>query len=71
MIGQMETRNSPRQDFANTIAEFDLGETAASVMTECEKYGMCYGCDQFCPVLIAGKCGNEESVEMYQHLIEE
>lgn len=57
--------------FANTIAELDLGATAASVMTECEKYGMCYGCDQHCPVLKAGKCDNEDSIEMYKDLIEE
>ena len=53
------------------MAELDLGTTASSIMTDCEKYGMCYGCDQFCPVLIAGKCDNEDSVRMYQHLIEE
>ena len=60
-----------KQEFANTMAELDLGTTASSIMTDCEKYGMCYGCDQFCPVLIAGKCDNEDSVRMYQHLIEE
>ena len=57
--------------FANTMAELDLGATAASVMTECAKYGMCYGCDQYCPVLKAGKCENEDSIEMYKDLIEE
>ena len=60
-----------KQGFANEMAIMDLGTTAASVMTECEKYGMCYGCDQHCPVLIAGKCDNEDSIRMYQHLIEE
>ena len=25
-------------------------------MTECEKYGMTYGCDGECPVFIAGEC---------------
>lgn len=53
------------------MAELDLGATAASVMTECEKYGMCYGCDQHCPVLKVGKCENEDSIEMYKDLIEE
>lgn len=57
--------------FANTMAELDLGATAASVMTECDKYGMCYGCNQYCPVLKAGKCENEDSIEMYKDLIEE
>ena len=60
-----------KQGFANDMAIFSLGATAASVMTDCEKYGMCYGCDQYCPVLIAGKCENEDSIEMYKHLIEE
>ncbi len=59
-----------KQDFANEMAILGLGATAASVMTECEKYGMCYGCDQHCPVLIAGKCDNEDSIRMYQPLIE-
>lgn len=58
-------------EFANITAELGLGVTAASVMTECEKYGMCYGCDQYCPVLKAGKCENEDSIEMYKDLIEE
>lgn len=57
--------------FANTMTELDLGATAASVMTDCEKYGMCYGCDEHCPVLIAGKCENEDSIRMYKHLIEQ
>ena len=57
--------------FANTMAELGLGATAASVMTECEKYGMCYGCDQYCPVLKAGKCENEDSIAMHKDLIEE
>ena len=57
--------------FANTMTELDLGATAASVMTDCEKYGMCYGCDEYCPVLIAGKCENEDSIRMYYHLTKE
>ena len=58
-------------EFANAISIRVLGATAASVMTDCEKYGMCYGCDQYCPVLIAGKCDNEDSIKMYKHLIED
>lgn len=56
--------------FANEMAIRGLGATAGSVMTDCEKYGMCYGCDQYCPVLVAGLCENEDSISMYQHLIE-
>jgi hypothetical protein len=58
------------QEFANEMAFLSLGATAGSVMTDCEKYGMCYGCDEHCPVLIAGKCENEDSIRMYYHLIE-
>lgn len=58
-------------EFANITAELGLGVTAESVMTECEKYGMCYGCNQYCPVLKAGKCENEDSIKMYKDLIEE
>lgn len=29
--------------FANEMAIRGLGATAGSVMTDCEKYGMCYG----------------------------
>lgn len=59
-----------KQEFANETAIRGLGKTAASVMTDCEKYGMCYGCDQNCPVLISGKCDNDDSIRMYKHLIE-
>ena len=58
-------------EFANEMSIRALGATAASVMTDCEKYGMCYGCDQYCPVLIAGKCDNDDSIKMYKHLIED
>ena len=54
-----------KQEFANEMAFLSLG-----AMAGCEKYGMCYGCDEYCPVLIAGKCENEDSIRMYYHLIE-
>ena len=57
--------------FANTMAELDLGATAASVMTECEKYGICYGCDIYCPVLQRGECECEDNKELYQKYLEE
>ena len=54
--------------FARTITEMDLGVTASSVMTDCEKYGMTYGCNTECPVLIAGKCELQDSdnKELYE-----
>ena len=57
--------------FANTMAELDLGVTAASVMTECEKYGICYGCDIHCPVLQRGECECEDNKELYQKYLED
>ena len=33
-----------------------LNGTLPAGMTECEKYGMTYGCDGRCPVFIAGDC---------------
>ena len=58
-------------EFANTTSELDLGVTASSVMTECEKYGMCYGCDIHCPVLQRGECECEDNKELYQKYLED
>ena len=58
-------------EFANTTAELDLGVTASSIMTECEKYGMCYGCDIHCPVLQRGECECEDNKELYQKYLED
>jgi len=59
-------------NFSKTITEIDLGVMASSVMTDCEKYGMTYGCNVECPVLIAGKCElqNEENKELYLETLE-
>lgn len=60
-------------DFANTIVEIDLGVTASSIMTNCEKYGITYGCDEDCPVLRAGKCELQDSdnKELYKKVLKE
>lgn len=47
--------------FAKTITEQDLGVMASTVMNDCFKYGMTYGCNEDCPVLIAGKCELQDS----------
>ena len=57
--------------FVNEMALWGLGTTASSVMTECEKYGMCYGCDIHCPVLQRGECECEDNKELYQKYLEE
>ena len=58
-------------EFANTMAELDLGVTASCVMTDCERYGMCYGCDIHCPVLQRGECECEDNKELYQKYLED
>jgi hypothetical protein len=62
-----------KMNFANTITEMDLGAMASSVMTDCEKYGMTWGCDTGCPVLRAGKCElkDDENKELYQEYLSE
>lgn len=54
--------------FASTITEIDLGITASSVMSACEKYGMLSGCDVECPVLISGNCElmRDENKDLYK-----
>jgi len=37
------------------LTEVDNG-MPNSILTDCEAYGMVSGCDENCPVLIAGKC---------------
>lgn len=49
-------------DFANTLA-LSLGTTAASIMTDCEKFGMSYGCKPDCPQLERGECEIYSCVE--------
>jgi len=62
-----------KMNFANTITEIDLGAMASSVMTDCEKYGMTWGCNTGCPVLRAGKCElkDDENKELYQEYLSE
>lgn len=49
--------NDDKIGFANTLAE--TGSRAFLGMTECEKYGMTWGCDEDCPVYQRGECKNE------------
>ena len=44
-----------KREFAETLAS-SLGTTAASIMTDCEKFGMAYGCQPDCPQLLRGEC---------------
>ena len=56
---------SDKLDFAGTMAELHLGVTAASIMTDCEKFGMAYGCREDCPQLCRGECEIYASVEEF------
>jgi hypothetical protein len=71
-VGILNTRIMSDMSFARTITEMDLGSMASSVMTDCEKYGMTYGCNEDCPVLIAGKCELQDSdnKELYERALE-
>lgn len=53
-----------REEFANTINE--IGQNAFIGMTECEKYGMTWGCDECCPVYMRGDCKNKEAIRMIE-----
>ena len=53
-------------DSKMAFAEFmalSLGTTAASIMTDCEKFGMTYGCQEDCPQLQRGECKIYKSVD--------
>jgi hypothetical protein len=58
-------------EFAKAITEQDLGVTASSVMSDCYKYGMTYGCDVECPVLKSGNCElqDTDNKELYKEAI--
>lgn len=41
--------------FANSICSYDEGLSYAN-MTECERYGITWGCDKDCPVFQRKEC---------------
>lgn len=49
--------NDDKIGFANALAE--TGSHAFLGMSECERYGMTWGCDEDCPVYQRGECKNE------------
>jgi hypothetical protein len=58
--------NENKIAFANT-----LSDTVFIGMTECERYGMTWGCDIDCPVLRNGKCElkDTDNKELYNELL--
>jgi hypothetical protein len=59
---------SNKLNFANTIN----GELSKH-MTECENYGITWGCDIDCPVLQAGNCElkNSDNAKLYKEFLNE
>jgi hypothetical protein len=55
-------KNEDKQTFANTLAD-----TVYLGMSQCERYGMTWGCDVDCPVLREGNCElkDSENKELY------
>lgn len=51
-----------KMNFANTLAENNQYLSAPN-MTECERYGMAWGCDKDCPVFQRKECEMQEEVE--------
>ena len=63
MGGFIPTRSLTGIDLDNLDTEIPMldREGAASVTTECQRYGMANGCDEHCPVLLAGLCEFQDS----------
>jgi hypothetical protein len=60
------SKSEAKSDFANFLADrVFLG------MTECERYGMTWGCDIDCPVLRDGRCELKDSdnKELYDEFL--
>ena len=58
--------NIAKLEFGHTLAEIDNG--MPNHLSDCEAYGMVSGCDEYCPVLIAGKCSlqDTDNKELYE-----
>ena len=57
--------------FEKELANRSLGVMASSIMTECEKHGMTWGCTINCPALQKGKCELQETdnKELYHEFL--
>lgn len=53
---------SSKIEFANSVCANDKGLSYAN-MTECERYGITWGCDRDCPVFQRGECEIQEENE--------
>ena len=63
----MNTPNLNKLELGHTFADLD-DNMPKSILSDCEAYGMAGGCDEYCPVLIAGKCKLQDTVnaELYK-----
>lgn len=59
----MEIKVGDKMRFANSICSADSGLSYAN-MTECERYGITWGCDEDCPVFQRKECELQEEIEM-------
>ena len=50
-----------KTNFINTLINLD--GNLPKGMSECEKYGMFFGCDKCCPVFRDGKCELQQELE--------
>lgn len=47
--------------FIETLINLD--DNIPKSLSECEKYGMMSGCDEYCPVFMEGKCELQQELE--------
>ena len=58
-----------KTDFANLICSQDIGLSYPN-MTECERYGMTWGCDKDCPVFQRKECElQEENRKLFNKVV--
>lgn len=58
----MKTAENKKMDLANSICSNDKGLSYPN-MSECERYGITWGCDEECPVFQRKECELQEEVE--------
>lgn len=65
----MTEDSSRKAAFASTLADLDSHTPAG--MSDCESYGMTWGCDEDCPVLLRGECElqDADNKELYERAI--
>ncbi len=55
-----------KMGFANSVCSMD-NNLSYSNMTECERYGITWGCDKDCPVFQRGECElQKENEEIFK-----